>query len=509
MTMRNEEYLDGILAALGAGEDAGVPAPVWRHEAYLAAIYGLLRAGVPLSKQLAATVGVTDCVPYTFRTAGGSADIGETAVDQLVGGTVVWNQLADEDDVSVTVPGGHKYAACIDGVWSVGTSDGTALTVDGAAGDMVFDLTQMLGAAIAGYVATLETAASGAGTAWFRKLFPKAHYAYNAGTMLSVQVSAHTMVGFNAYDPAAGAARVVGGMQYQITGGYTALALDGDAVFPDGDGKFTPAASGTLTVTGGSAATCVHLVWDGERDWTFEHYIRRTYALDGSLTLRGVPKLDAANKLYYDGDAYLASGAVVRKYGVADLGSLTWNASASPTADGSTAYVASISDMATDSSNQDMVSDVCVPGPTKWVSGMTVNTMIRNAGRVIVAASAAPTAGHLIYPLATPAYEAGEPFENPQWVDDFGTEAYEAAEQGDVAVPVGHETLYKTNLRAKLEMAPDSPADDGDYLLRHTGGKNVYVPRSELIPDLPSSNGTYRLQVTVSGSTKTLSWAAV
>lgn len=509
MTMRNEEYLDGILAALGAGEDAGVPVPVWRHEEYLAAICQLLRSGVPLSKQLAATVGVTDGVPYTFRTAGGSADIGESAVDKLVGGTVVWNQLADEDDESVTVPSGHKYVACIDGAWSVGTSDGTALAVDGADGDMVFDLTQMLGAAIAAYVAALETAASGTGTAWFRKLFPKAHYAHEAGTLLSVQASAHTMVGFNAYDPAAGIARVVGGMQYQITGDYTALALDGDAITPDGDGKFTPTACGTLTVTGGSAATCVHLVWDGERDGSFEPYARRTYALDGSLTLRGVPKLDAANKLYYDGDTYASDGTVTRKYGVANLGNLTWTASASQTADGSTAYVASVSDMATDNSNQDMVSDVCVPGPTKWVSGMTEGTMIRNVGRIVVAATAEPAAGYLVYPLATPVTEAAAPFENPQWVDDFGTEEYAAAEQGDVAVPVGHETLYKTNLRAKLEMAPDSPADDGDYLLRHTGGKNVYVPRSEVIPDLPSSSGTYRLQVTVSGSTKTLSWAAV
>ena len=37
--MRNEEYLQGILGALGVGEDKGVPDPAWRYEEYLKAIY--------------------------------------------------------------------------------------------------------------------------------------------------------------------------------------------------------------------------------------------------------------------------------------------------------------------------------------------------------------------------------------------------------------------------------------------------------------------------------------
>lgn len=43
MTMRNEEYLEGILGALGVGEDNGVPDPAWRHEAYLKAIYDVIK----------------------------------------------------------------------------------------------------------------------------------------------------------------------------------------------------------------------------------------------------------------------------------------------------------------------------------------------------------------------------------------------------------------------------------------------------------------------------------
>lgn len=41
--MRQEEYGQGILGALGTGEDNGVPEPVWRQEVYLKAIYDALK----------------------------------------------------------------------------------------------------------------------------------------------------------------------------------------------------------------------------------------------------------------------------------------------------------------------------------------------------------------------------------------------------------------------------------------------------------------------------------
>ena len=41
-----------------------------------------------------------------------------------------------------------------------------------------------------------------------------------------------------------------------------------------------------------------------------------SYALDDDLTLRGIPKLDGNNELYYDGDTYASDGTVTRKYGI-------------------------------------------------------------------------------------------------------------------------------------------------------------------------------------------------
>ena len=51
---------------------------------------------------------------------------------------------------------------------------------------MLFDLTQMFGSTIADYIYSLEQANAGAGVAYFRSLFPKPYYDYNAGELLSV-----------------------------------------------------------------------------------------------------------------------------------------------------------------------------------------------------------------------------------------------------------------------------------------------------------------------------------
>lgn len=50
-----------------------------------------------------------------------------------------------------------------------------------------------------------------------------------------------------------------------------------------------------------------------------------SYPLDSDLELRGIPKLDINNELYYDGDTYSSDGNVQRKYGTVTFnGSETW-----------------------------------------------------------------------------------------------------------------------------------------------------------------------------------------
>ena len=476
------------------------------------------------AEQLISSVGIEEQTPYNFRTSGGSTEIGDREeLNAVVGATVAWNQLiTNGKKASSYVPSGtqtfdihlvlnsatanHIYYVsakftysgsktilrcyCTNagsvygspaydvnanssvscawllkptsalsislGISNIVTSEkltsADAWSVDNL---FIIDLTKMFGSAIADYIYALNQATAGSGVAYFKKLFPKPYYAYNAGSLLSVKTSAHRMAGFNAYNPTTGTAKVVSGNQYQITGAYTALSLDGTTITPDANGKFTPSANGTLTVTGGnSTTTCVHLVWDGERDGEYEPYEAHTYTID-DVELRGILKLDAFNNLYADGDRYLPDGTVERRFAER-----------------------------TYQSGDESLADAITDGTTT------------------------------VYKITTPTTETADPYQQTQIVDDFGTEefvdaAVEANER-DVAIPVGNETVYKPNLRAKLEMAPDSPDGDGDYIVRQTNGQNTYIPLVEVkeLPDMPSSDGSYKLRCTVSNGTATLSWVS-
>lgn len=386
------------------------------------------------------------------------------------------------------------------------------------------DLTQMFGSTIADYIYTLEQGTAGAGVAWVKELFPKAYYSYNAGELISVKTSAHNTIGFNAFNPTTNTAILLGGNQYQITGSYTSVSyqdINGDAetLTIDGNGKFTPSNNGTLTVVGGNSTdTCVHLVWDGERDGEFEEYVKHTYALDSDLELRGIAKLDSNNKLYYDGDTYESNGSVTRRYGIVTFdGSddenwdifvgtgvnqlfVTMSGVVSSASDIKTICNRFKSIKITDRQNN---YDTCYTGAT----GICFN--IQNYTVETWKAWLANNPITVIYELATPTTETADAFQDPQIVDDFGTEEY--VDTRAVAIPVGHDTLYQPNLRAKLEMAPDSPSGNGDYIVRQNNGENTYVPLvipTEL-PAAPTTDGTYTLNVTVSNGTATYTWVTV
>ena len=466
------------------------------------------------ANQLISKQGVVDHVPYFFRTSGGSKDIGDRKYEKLVGGSVGWNQLVNTGDTSVTVQSGHKYYSVISGTKSIGSSNGTAISVTGGT-DIVIDLTLALGSTIADYLYTLEQATAGAGVAKLKSwgFCTKDYYAYDAGSMQSASASKMVTVGFNAYNPDTGKAHVVGGHEYQITGAYTALSLDGTTITPV-SGKFTPSHDGELTVTGGNASTtCIHLRWSGYRDGEYEPYSKHEYALDSDLVLRGIPKLDDNNELYYDGDTYESDGTVTRRYGIVDLGTLEW-------VNGSTSQSGVYRKMGPLSDAKFAGDCLCA----KYVTVTAIDTYRVNLGIAINNNSAqvtvydpsysgasdieafktAMSGVYLVYELATPTTETAEPFTNPQIVDDFGTEEYVTTG----IVPVGHVTQYANNLRAKLEMAPDSPDADGYYVVHHEDGENAYVALPAEIPSAPAENGTYVLKCTVSSGTPTLTWVS-
>lgn len=383
----------------------------------------------------------------------------------------------------------------------------------------LFDLTQMFGSTIADYIYNLEQATAGAGVAWFKKLFPKPYYAYNAGELMSVQAVSHNTVGFNAWDeewelgyynvttgePVTSSSNlrsknfipVVPNTFYyaKIPTGYIAICeYDADKNFIKCTQGITN--SGITTTadthfirfhcTSAYGTTynndiCINISWDSERDGEYEAYVKHSYALDNSLTLRGIPKLDNGN-LYYDGDTYESDGTVTRKYGIVDLGTVTWHY-----ADAQDCfYTYGFREYTKQAPNvicskypyvgiyADLVDKSC-----GYIYGNAICVMDESFNADTAAFKTAMSGVYLIYELATPTTETADPYTNPQFVNDFGTEEYVdyPYSQGtrDVAIPVGHQTQYMANLKAKLEMSPSSPEGAGDYIVRQTNGENEYV----------------------------------
>lgn len=586
------------------------------QKAYVDGAYSDLTAGN--AEQLVSTVYEEDSVPYIFRTAGGSMDIGDREEDMLVGGTVCWNQIAkeliegnynkgdgtavyDNGTVSFTAASqygalygstlnplvnGHKYLINSDikltnvtevnrvrvALGYTGYNQGaiyvpsaspinTFINVSGVVqynpgtnptnnylflqdnraetsqidikNLMLIDLTQMFSSTIADYIYSLEQSTAGAGVAFFRKMFPKDYYPYDAGTLKSVEgVSSHDMVGFNQWDEewqsystsqikAAHRIPVIAGATYYAKSGAQGLSL---YFFESADGSSVASGvynNSTFTVpknchymmlytNTGYGTTykndiCINLSWDGERDGEYEPYVKRSYPLDSSLTLRGIPKLDSANNLYYDGDTYESDGTVTRRFETITLnGSEAWNMDSSQTDSSgnqtSRFYMTNNAIKKPDGthSTRNYIGHMLSTIPT--VKGGYVNQYSMNGIDIAITGYQGDGSNYLyiivnnainstltsvdalkswlvnspltvLYELATPTTETADPYQNPQIVDDFGTEEYVTTS----IVPVGHVTKYQPNLRAKLEMSPDSPDGDGDYIVRQSNGENSYV----------------------------------
>ena len=318
------------------------------------------------------SVVTEDSGVYLERQSGG----GNRELDEIVGGSVVWNQLVKETDISCTVQSGHKYVLKQGSTYTVVVSDGTAFTVDGSVNDNVHDLTAIFGSTIADYVYTLEQSTAGSGIAWLKSYgyLTEDYYGYTANKIESVSVARHVMKDSND----------------SVIGSY----------------PINP------------------------------------------ITLRGIPKLNASNQLYYDGDRYEASGRVTRKYGIVDLGTLSWSIY-------NDRLYASVPGMSADHALTICVryarSDISTfAGMPEMMHGTQSgdNVVIVNDPNYsdVATFKTAMSGVMLIHEKATPTTESTSPFEANQIVDANGTEEYIDAgvDAGtrDVAIPVGHETRY-------------------------------------------------------------------
>lgn len=423
---------------------------------------------------------------------------------------------------------GHKYLFALNIISADTSTVGGLVTND----IQVIDLTQMFGSTIADYIYRLEQATAGAGVAWFRKLFPADYYPYDAGTLKSVEgVSAHATTGFNQWDEVTelGAINhttgedtdsttalrsknytdIVGGSVYCFRQSTNSIDFhvhwyDANKNFISYEEVYTGSSINYKTTTAPNNARymrfnlpngygttykndiCINLSWDGERDGEYEPYVKRSYPLDSSLTLRGIPKLDSANNLYYDGDTYESDGTVTRRYGVLVIDGVneTFTGQWGATNNGYAVYK-SLPSWKSSRSIANAISNQFIFNGNGYAS-MPAMTFVGGSGAAATMTFVLPATVTklaeanawasqnpiiVIYELNTPTTETADPYQNPQIVDDFGTEEYVTTS----IVPVGHVTKYQPNLRAKLEMSPDSPDGDGDYIVRQANGENSYI----------------------------------
>lgn len=461
-----------------------------------------------------------------------------------IGETNSANAIRKASDSNLTLNVGYNIAS------------GTVLS-NVTAYSMCYDLTAMLGSQIAGYVYTLESGTSGAGIAWLRAngfgYILDNYHTYDSGSLQSVKTSAHKTVGKNLIPyPYASASGTTNGVQFTVNsdGSVTAngTAGAGNAYFylfqnvpniwngcimngcPTGGaltGKYKMqfydltlntgnddiGSGSTITRPNGDNCQLVIIIAAGftvsnltfypmlryaDADANYTPYDPHVYPLDSSLELRGIPKLDGSNKLYYDGDTYASDGTVVRKYGSIDLGSLSWEKDTT-----SLTYTVFKTPYGQDPTNRKpgSVNMVCSKyfstfdsrgslntydnAIATWNTSNSATVAIRDDSKASLTADQFKTAMngvYLVYELAIPTTETADPFHDPQICSPYGTEEY--VDTRDVPVPVGHETEYYADPVAEIERVA------------------VQVP----VP--PTVAGSYRLTCTVSGGVPTYLWTS-
>jgi len=382
----------------------------------------------------------------------------------------------------------------------------------------IYDLTQALTPAVADYVYNLENATAGAGVAKLKSwgLFIKDYYEYDAGSLQSVQVAAKQTVGFNVWDeewevgglynatglPWATSDRIrsknyipiLPDTVYVSTIYFNALCFyDANKNYISGNSLvaktftspsnayFIKFAANAIYGTTYNHDICINLS-DPTRNGEYAPYESHTYPLDSSLTLRGIPELDADNNLRYNGDVYKPDGTVERRFGIVDLGTLTYGKSSLIT-NGFVATAGMPSDFPIAPGTLAVPNWVCgkyqvytnqgieasgVDKAIAWrVANQNKGIIIRDSAYASIydpfdgtAFASAMSGIYLVYEKDVPTTETADPYQETQLLDPYGTEEYidaavtAATPTRDVAIPVGHETYYPENAAEKLAGLP-------------------------------------------------------
>lgn len=394
----------------------------------------------------------------------------------------------------------------------------------------------------------------------FERMFPKDYYPYNAGELLSVEgLQSHDTVGFNQWDeewevgvfdnngePYGAATNAIRSktfckcvpnttyycrsskteseyyihmFYYDADKNFISRAYENNRTFttPQNAHYFKICTQTNLYTYGGTYLNdiCINLS-DPSRNGEYEPYEKHSYPLDSSLTLRGIPKLDASKNFYYDGDEYASDGKVKRKYGVYTIQASNVSLNNNAYTNISYAEIVSLPNMLRSPDKQCVHSKFGVGkhgypfDDASHVGELLVNSAANGfwfgfaKGTTEEQMKSALDGTTIVYELATPATETAEPFQNIQIVDDFGTEGFVSTG----IVPVGHKTRYPANLRDKLQHLPSLAGADGTYLIQQSGKQMSLIHMPAVFPETPTEDGTYTLKTVVTGGVATLQWVA-
>ena len=403
------------------------------------------------------------------------------------------NNIFSDGEIDVTYPTNHsyqslntthKYYTKLNGTETISIGSNIVANVGT---DMVVDLTLMFGSTIADYVYGLEQATSGSGVAWLKGygFLTNSRYGYNSGELVSVNTSEHKMVGFNQWDEEweSGDINIVNGNKrtdssrirsknfipvipnatYYCKSPY----LNTIACFYDFNKNWVSSSehigyevmtNRTVTIPswcGYMMFYCTSTTYKNDiciniskttgspKNGDYVPYTYHTYPL-ADIQLRGIPQLNANNKLTYNGDEYYADGGVSRNYGIVDLGTLSWTKIGS-----GSVFWAAPSNRPTNrhwngivSKYVEMNSSYAALDNMCWTNGSGSREIyVRDDAYTDATTFKSAMSGvYLIYEKATSTSEQTTPFESPQQVDQYGTEEY--VDTRSVPIPVGHKTRY-------------------------------------------------------------------
>ena len=398
----------------------------------------------------------TDTTPYLFKAVG---DVyGDRLEDKIVGGTVAWNQYAP----NFVTNNGYEFAKCT-GAFSDGVATLTVNT-DGATASRAsifnsnttevpapiafhkYFLTCCVKPSVAvDYVTTRfgngnSVRKDGLTVNAWNLVEGVSTHSTPSGQYVQVDVYGSLSVGdtvqvksFMVFDLTQMFGSTIADYIYSLEQSQAGAGVAWfKKLFPN---DYYPYNAGELLSVEGLSA---HVMRDADNN------VIGNYPLDSSLTLRGIPKLDASNNLYYDGDEYTSDGKVKRKYGVVDLGSLNWTYYPSETA-----FYCTINVMNRKNGNllcskyTKSLQGVSYLNNMEfsYQSGADTTLWFKNTAYTDATAFKSAMSGvMLVYELATPTTETATPYTNPQIVSKYGTLEYVT----NSIVPVGHKTTYLT-----------------------------------------------------------------